>query len=1040
MASYDHRNIETKWQQYWEQNQTFAANDNSIKEKYYVLDMFPYPSGAGLHVGHPLGYTATDIIARKKRHQNFEVLHPMGWDAFGLPAENYAIKTGIHPSISTAENIQTFKRQIKSLGFSYDWDREVDSTDPQYYKWSQWIFLQLYHKGLLYQDEKPMNWCPKCKVVAANEEVEDGLHERCGSVVEKRKMRQWMFRITDYAERLLGDLDKPNVVLIHGYNSHGNQGWFKTIKDQLFAAGIQCEAPSFPGDDLPNYEDWVNFFEKEVKDKISPQTIIITHSLGHNFLVNYLSEQELNFAEALLVAPPADDKIGCLESFFKVDIDWDKVRGAADNFRIIGAQDDPYIPVSDFENIAHELQAHLELYENGGHFSMNEDQCAPLEFHVQKIIDSVIDWPEKIRAMQRHWIGKSHGCNVDWSVDEHDLTLSTYTTTVDTIFGVTFAVISPEHPVLEQIVTEDHKAKVADYINVSNAKSDLERTELNKEKTGVFTGAHLINPLNGEKVPLYVADYVLMSYGTGVVMGVPAHDQRDLDFANKYNIPVIEVVQLKNGDNFVYDEVDKHSVDGVLFDSGEYSGLSILEARKKITDDLSAKGKGEAKTQYKLRDWIFTRQRYWGEPIPIVFDKDGNEYPLDASELPLVLPESADYEPSDDGASPLAKIKEWVNIQGYVTEQGTVKTVKDGEILEGNSVQSFTRETSTMPNWAGSSWYWLRFMDAKNENEFCASDKEMCWGPVDLYVGGAEHAVLHLLYARFWHKALYDLGLVSTKEPFKKLVNQGMIVSFAYQNKNGGLVPINEVEEKDGEFIETATGEVVEKVTAKMSKSLKNVVNPDDIVNEFGADTLRCYEMFMGPFEQSKVWETTAVAGMRRFLDKIYRAYTDKIKVGFDENSDKDFQVVLHQTIKTLSHHIDDFKFNTALSQLMVCMNQWGKTKCIAQSDAEKLIICCSPYMPHLAEELWNKLGHQDTIVFAPWPEYDEALLVADAVIYAVQVNGKVRAELELAPDVAKDDALSQAKALENVVKWTEGKDLVKEIFVPGKIIGLVVK
>lgn len=807
---YDHQAIEKKWQKFWEENKTFKATEDTAKEKYYALDMFPYPSGAGLHVGHPLGYTATDIMSRYKRHKGFNVLHPMGWDAFGLPAENYAIKTGVHPKISTAENEANFKRQIQALGFSYDWDRSFSTTDPDYYKWSQWIFLQLYKKGLAYEEAKAMNWCPKCKIVAANEEVEQGLHERCGSPVEKRNLKQWMFRITDYAERLLNDLD-----------------------------------------DLP-------------------------------------------------------------------------------------------------------------------------------------------EWPEKIKAMQRNWIGKSEGAEVDFEINGEKVQV--YTTRPDTLFGATYFVLSPEHPLVESLTTNEQREAVEVYKAEVAAKSDLERTELNKDKSGVFTGAYATNPVNGKAIPVWIADYVLMSYGTGAIMAVPAHDERDMEFAEKFGLEILDVV------GGLDDPFQKTG--GQLINSDFLNGLSVEEAIKAAIEWLEKNGKGAKKTNYKLRDWIFTRQRYWGEPIPVVFDEAGQPYPLDDSQLPLELPETPNYEPSADGQSPLAKIEEWVNVKGDITPEGTVVISEDG-------AQNFTRETSTMPNWAGSSWYWLRFMDPHNDQEFCSKEKEAYWGPVDLYVGGAEHAVLHLLYGRFWHKVLFDLGFVSTKEPFKKLVNQGMIAA------------------EDGR---------------KMSKSLGNVINPDDVVAEYGADTLRCYEMFMGPFEQGKAWSTGSVGGIRKFLDRVQRYFSEhEVTEACPSN---ELISLTHKTVKKVGDDIETFRFNTAISQMMVWLNEFSKLDHVPRIAGGKFIRLLSPFAPHLAEEIWHTKFKPDseTIVFEPWPSYDEKYLVEETVTYAVQVNGKVRAELALPADTSKEDAIAAAKEVEKVEQYLSEGDIKKEIFVPGKIIGFVVK
>lgn len=817
MDKYDHQHVEPKWQKFWDENKTFRATTGSKKEKFYALDMFPYPSGAGLHVGHPEGYTATDIICRKRRHEGFEVLHPMGWDAFGLPAENYAIKTGVHPAASTAENIKTFKRQIRSLGFSYDWEREFATTDTDYFRWTQWIFLQLFKKGLAYEKEMPMNWCPQCRVVAANEEVEQGTHERCGTPVERKNLRQWMFAITKYADRLLDDLD------------------------------------------------------------------------------------------------------------------------------------------------------------------------------------TLTEWPEAIRTQQRNWIGKSAGAEVDFEINGEKVRV--FTTRPDTLFGATYFVLSPEHPLVSQITTDEQRAGVEKYQKNCAAKSELERTELAKEKTGIWTGAYAINPVNGEKIPVWIADYVMMSYGTGAIMAVPAHDERDHEFATKYDLPIIEVVGGLD-DPFV-------KSGGELKNSDFLNGLTVEDAITKIIAWLEEKKIGEKKVNFKLRDWIFTRQRFWGEPIPLVFDEEGNVHALDDAELPLQLPEIDEYHPTADGEPPLARAQDWVNVQGYFTEEGTVRILKKGESAPASTeTKNFRRETSTMPNWAGSSWYWLRFMDAKNEQEFCSKDADKFWGPVDLYVGGTEHAVLHLLYSRFWHKVMYDLGLTHTIEPFKKLVNQGLILG------------------EDGE---------------KMSKSRGNVVNPDEIVNEFGADTLRMYEMFMGPFEQAKPWATDSVGGMRKFLDKIWRFFSEQELI--DDCPLPPYRKVMARTIKKVGDDIDAFKFNTAISQLMIMFNELSKYPALPRPAAEKICVLISPFAPHLAEEIWAEvLGKIDSIAYEPWPKFDPKFLEDDTVTYAVQVNGKLRGDFQLAKDATKEDAIAAAKDIKKVAGYLAEGKIVKEIFVPGKIVGFVVK
>ncbi len=803
---YPFTDIEQKWQKHWEENKIFRAEDNSDKPKYYVLDMFPYPSGAGLHVGHPEGYIATDIIARFKRKMGYNVLHPMGWDAFGLPAENYALKTNTHPSVTTEKNINNFRRQIKSFGFSYDWDREVNTTDPKYYKWTQWIFLQLYKKGLVYQDEVPVNWCPELKTVLANEEVIDGKSERGGHPVIRKPMRQWVMKITEYADRLLEDLD-------------------------------------------------------------------------------------------------------------------------------------------------------------------------------------LIDFPDSIKEMQRNWIGKSTGANVDFDVVGTDEKLKVYTTRPDTLFGATYMVVAPEHPFLDKYVSDQHKEAVNNYKKKAIAKSELDRTELAKEKTGVFTGMYAVNPVNGKEIPIWTADYVMMTYGTGAIMAVPAHDQRDWEFATKFGIDIVEVIS--GGDI----SKEAWTGDGKLINSDILNGLNVEDAKKKITKWLEEKELGEAATQYKLRDWIFSRQRYWGEPFPLKLDDNGNVEPIDESELPLKLPEMERFEPSGTGESPLANNQEWISW------------------IDPNNGKHYSYDTNTMPQWAGSCWYYLRYIDPNNDEAAWDKDKEKYWMPVDLYIGGAEHAVLHLLYSRFWHKVLYDLGYVSTPEPFQKLINQGMILG------------------EDGE---------------KMSKSRGNVINPDEIIDEYGADAFRLYEMFMGPLERTKPWNTQSIEGITRFLNRVWHLFVDdegqlKDDVKDVEMSDK-VLTLLHKTIKKVQEDTANIRYNTGISQLMVFVNEMNKQKVKPVKALETFLHLLNPMAPHITEELWKILGHKNDLAYQPYPEYDEKYCKEDTVTIGVQINGKVRGQLTIARDAGKDEHLEQAKAIDNVQKFLEGKTIVKEIVIPGKIINLVVK
>ena len=803
--SFDHHTIEKKWQKYWEENKTFKTSEDKGKRKFYALDMFPYPSGAGLHVGHPEGYTATDILSRMKRMQGYNVLHPMGWDAFGLPAEQYALDTGNDPAEFTKHNIDNFRRQIKSLGFSYDWDREVNTTDPQYYKWTQWIFLKLYEKGLAYIDEVPVNWCPALGTVLANEEVIDGKSERGGHPVIRKPMKQWNLKITAYADRLLEDLEE-------------------------------------------------------------------------------------------------------------------------------------------------------------------------------------LDWPESIKDMQRNWIGRSEGAEVNFQIDGHDEHFTVFTTRPDTLFGATYTVLAPEHKLVQKITTPEQKQAVEKYLEEVTSKSDLERTDLAKDKTGVFTGAYAINPVNGVKVPIWIADYVLATYGTGAIMAVPAHDERDYEFATKFNLEIIEVVA--GGDV----TKEAYTGDGLHVNSDFLNDLNKEDGIRKMIQWLEEKGVGTKKVTYRLRDWLFSRQRYWGEPIPLIHWEDGTMTAVPDEELPLVLPVTNEIKPSGTGESPLANIEEWVNVVDPATG-------KKGR-----------RETNTMPQWAGSCWYYLRYIDPHNDQALADSEKLNEWLPVDIYIGGAEHAVLHLLYARFWHKFLYDIGVVPTKEPFQKLFNQGMIL---------------------GENNE------------KMSKSKGNVVNPDEIVDSHGADTLRLYEMFMGPLDGSIAWSANGVDGSRRFLDRIWRLLIDdngnlnpKIKENVERESG--LEKVYHQTVKKVTEDYEALHFNTAISQLMVFINDAYKADVLPISYVEGFVKLISPIAPHIAEELWEKLGHSGTIAYEGWPAYDEAKLKDDEVEIVIQINGKVKHKL-LVPIDTNKDALEQIAMDDDTIKaQIDGKTVRKVIAVPGKLVNIV--
>ncbi|MFC0473187.1 leucine--tRNA ligase [Halalkalibacter kiskunsagensis] len=805
--SFSHEKIEKKWQQYWEKNKTFKTTEEEEKPKFYALDMFPYPSGAGLHVGHPEGYTATDILSRMKRMQGYNVLHPMGWDAFGLPAEQYALDTGNDPAIFTEHNINTFRRQIKSLGFSYDWDREINTTDPEYYKWTQWIFTKLYEKGLAYVDEVAVNWCPALGTVLANEEVIDGKSERGDHPVERRPMKQWMLKITAYADRLLEDLEE-------------------------------------------------------------------------------------------------------------------------------------------------------------------------------------LDWPESIKDMQRNWIGRSEGAEVTFKVDGHEgEEVKVFTTRPDTLFGATYMVLAPEHKLVDVIATAEQQVQVDEYKTKVAAKSDLERTELSKEKTGVFTGAFAVNPVNGERIPIWIADYVLVSYGTGAIMAVPAHDERDYEFAKTFDLTIREVVA---GGNV---EEEAYTGDGEHVNSEFLNGLDKETGIRNMIDWLEANHFGKKQVTYRLRDWLFSRQRYWGEPIPVIHWEDGTMTTIPESELPLVLPKMKEIRPSGTGESPLANEKNWL------------------EVVDPKTGKKGRRETNTMPQWAGSCWYYLRYIDPKNSEALADPDKLKRWLPVDIYIGGAEHAVLHLLYARFWHKVLYDIGVVTTKEPFQKLFNQGMIL---------------------GENNE------------KMSKSKGNVVNPDDVVTSHGADTLRLYEMFMGPLDGSIAWSTNGLDGARRFLDRVWRLFVDEATGELSTNiqdvvAQESFVRVYHQSVKKITEDMAELRFNVAISQMMVFINEGYKQEVLPRDLVEGFVKMLAPIAPHVAEELWEKLGHEGTISYEDWPTFDESMLVENEVEVVVQINGKVKAKLVIPADATKEQMEEIAKEDEKVQTAIGEKTVRKIIAVPGKLVNIVV-
>ena len=801
--NYNHKEIEKKWQKYWAKKNEFNTHDEPDKPKFYALDMFPYPSGQGLHVGHPEGYTATDILSRFKRSQGYNVLHPMGWDAFGLPAEQYALDTGNDPAEFTKKNIETFRRQINALGFSYDWNREINTTDPEYYKWTQWIFTKLYEKGLAYEAEVPVNWVPELGTVIANEEVIDGKSERGGYDVIRKPMRQWMLKITAYADRLLDDLEE-------------------------------------------------------------------------------------------------------------------------------------------------------------------------------------VDWPESIKEMQRNWIGRSVGANVTFKVAGMEKDFTVFTTRPDTLFGATYAVLAPEHELVAQITTPEQKAAIDAYVEEASKKSDLNRTDLAKEKTGVFTGAYAINPVNGKEIPIWIADYVLASYGTGAIMAVPAHDERDHEFAKTFGLEIIPVLAGGNVEESAYTEYGLH------INSDFLDGLDKETAIEKMVAWLEENHVGKKEVSYRLRDWLFSRQRYWGEPIPIIHWEDGTTTTLPEDQLPLRLPKTDNIKPSGTGESPLANVTDWVN----VTDPETGKKGR--------------RETNTMPQWAGSSWYFLRFIDPHNKSVLADYDKLKRWMPVDIYIGGAEHAVLHLLYARFWHKFLYDIGVVPTKEPFEKLFNQGMIL---------------------GENNE------------KMSKSRGNVVNPDDVVNQYGADTLRLYEMFMGPLDASIAWNENGLEGSRKFLDRVWRLIVDengKMRDRITTFNDGKLSKVYHQTVKKVTEDFEQLHFNTAISQLMVFVNEAYKADALPYEYVEGFVQLLAPIAPHIGEELWSILGNDNGISYVPWPTYDESALVEDEIEVVFQVNGKVRAKAMVPADAEKAVLEQLAQENELVQEQLQGKTIHKVIVVPNKLVNIV--
>ena len=843
---YDHSAVEPRWQAFWEENGTFRMEMDPGKPKFYALDMFPYPSGSGLHMGHPAGYTATDIISRMKRMQGHCVLHPMGWDAFGLPAERAAVRSGIHPAKITAKNINNFRRQVKQLGYFYDWDRELSTSSKDYYRWTQWIFLKLHELGLAYEAEIPVNWCPALGTVLANEEVSpEGTYKETGDPVEKRLMKQWMLRITAYAQRLIDDLDD-------------------------------------------------------------------------------------------------------------------------------------------------------------------------------------LDWPEPVKKMQREWIGRSVGARVRFDIKDDKGAFEVFTTRPDTLFGATYCVLAPEHELVGQLTTDDQKVEVSDYVRQTELRSERDRRADTKSKTGVFTGSYAINPVSKKEVPIWIADYVLASYGTGAIMAVPAHDDRDFEFAQAMSLPIQVVVRPSKG--HLKEPLESAFTEhGVACNSGQYDGLSTEEFKAKITADLESNGKGKGEIQYALRDWLFSRQRYWGEPFPIVRTQDGLAHPIPEDSLPVALPHLEEYKPTEDGRPPLARAgDEWLKV-----------VMSDGRVAE--------RETNTMPQWAGSCWYYLRFIDPKNEERPWDLEKERYWMPVDLYVGGTEHAVLHLLYARFWHKVLYDLKLVSTKEPFQRLFNQGMIRAASFMDNQKRYYPREDVDERsDGTLVSKSTGEVLNTQIEKMGKSKLNSVNPDDIIGQYGADATRLCIMFMGPLDQAKPWQTESMEGLARFLNRVWRLFfegdEDEISSALqDVAAEKKIERLRHQTIAQVTEDVNNLRFNTAISRMMEFVNALTQQKVRPKAALKDFLKLLAPFAPHITDEIWQRIGEQGPLLHQDWPTHDPAMLVEDSVEIPVQINGKVRARLEVSKDASEEAILLMAKEEPNVARHLDGVQIRKVIYRPGKMLNLVV-
>ncbi|MFA6416180.1 MAG: leucine--tRNA ligase [Candidatus Paceibacterota bacterium] len=982
-VKYNHLKIEKKWSKEWEKNNLNKTGDADKKPKCYVLDMFPYPSGEGLHVGHVEGYTATDIYSRYKRMSGFSVLHPMGWDAFGLPAENYAIKNKVNPMVSTKKNVDNFRRQLKMIGFSYDWDREVDTTDPEYYKWTQWIFLQLYKKGLAYESFEPINWCPSCQTGLANEDLEDGKCERCGSEVEKKPMRQWVLKITNYADRLLTDLDglnwpesvkesqrnwigrsegaeidfivakKFNYVLLHGFKSSSQLCFFPWLKSELEKRGHRVTALDLPDPYLPQIDQQVDYVLQNAK--FDANTILIGHSLGTVVAMKILERLESPIAKTVLVSgliePDVKEKNMALplKIFFNWKFDTAKIKANAGEIKILQDLTDTVIgdnqPAVIHKNLGGEL----------------------IQFEAEK----------------PHTCGRVEPVVLDHALER----LKIFTTRPDTLFGATYMVVAPEHKIVNRFAEDiQNMDEVKKYVIATAKKTEMERTAEGREKTGVLLkGLEVVNPANGEHLPVFVADYVLPDYGFGAIMAVPAHDERDWAFAKKFNLPIKTVIWnraiLGEPNERVVEDASQsvYIGDGLLINSDKFNGLANDKAKIQITKFV----RGHIVTKYKLREWVFSRQRYWGEPIPMIHCAKCGVVPVPEKDLPVTLPKVKSYAPTGTGESPLADIDKWVNVKCPVC------------------VDKAKRETNTMPQWAGSSWYYLRFIDPKNKKVLGDKKKMDQWLPVDMYVGGVEHATRHLIYARFWHKFLFDLGVVGAPEPFQQLKNQGLIL---------------------GED------------SRKMSKRWGNVINPDDMVKLYGADTLRLYEMFMGPFEMSKSWSTENMIGCRRFVERVWRA-TEKVEKSGEA---PELESELHKAIKKVSADIESFSFNTAISTMMIFANFLEKAPVIPQAIMLDFLTLLAPFTPFLAEELWLKLGGKKSVHQALWPVFDEKKIKAEGLTMVVSVNGRVRDSFKVEPGMGEEEAKKIALSLPTIQKWTNDKKIIRIIYVPNKLINIV--